>query len=301
VTTLVIQMVVLVGSGILWSALRPGGIDAEVTRRAVTGLVFHVLLPALVLVVMWRAPVGSHTALIALCGAAGVLVALAAAHVVYRLLRPLPPATGALLLASSFGNVTYLGLPVLEAALGPEARPVAIVYDLFACTPLLLTVGVAIARVHGPRVTPVNGPGALLRTPPLWAAAIAVVLNATGVPLPPIVERLLEGIGAAVVPLMLISVGLALQWRAGYGRRLVLLGPAAAIQVLLMPLVVGALAGAVGLEGTVHRAVVLEAAMPTMLLGLVLCDEYGLDTPLYAEAITLSTVLSMTVLPLWMA
>jgi hypothetical protein len=44
---------------------------------------------------------------------------------------------------------------------------------------------------------------------------------------------------------------------------------------------------------------VIEAAMPSMVLGLVFCDRYGLDTALYAAAVTLTTLLSLLTLPLW--
>jgi len=44
---------------------------------------------------------------------------------------------------------------------------------------------------------------------------------------------------------------------------------------------------------------VLEAAMPSMVLGLVLCDRFRLDTTLYALAVTVTTLLSLLSLPLW--
>ena len=46
-------------------------------------------------------------------------------------------------------------------------------------------------------------------------------------------------------------------------------------------------------------ALVLEAAMPSMLLGLVFCERFKLDTAFYAAAVTLSTVLSIITLPYW--
>jgi hypothetical protein len=59
------------------------------------------------------------------------------------------------------------------------------------------------------------------------------------------------------------------------------------------------LASVLGLHGELRTAVVLEAAMPCMVLGVVLCDRYGLDTSLYATTVTLSTALSFFTLPLW--
>jgi predicted permease len=75
--------------------------------------------------------------------------------------------------------------------------------------------------------------------------------------------------------------------------------PVLLIQLVFMPLLVWGLALASGLDGRLLPPVVLEAAMPSMVLGMVICDRYGLDTPFYATAVTLSTALSMFTLPLW--
>jgi predicted permease len=39
--------------------------------------------------------------------------------------------------------------------------------------------------------------------------------------------------------------------------------------------------------------------MPSMVLGIVFCDRYGLDTALYAAAVTVTTALSLITLPFW--
>ncbi len=75
--------------------------------------------------------------------------------------------------------------------------------------------------------------------------------------------------------------------------------PVVIIQLLLTPLLVWGAGGLTGLEGELRTAVVLEAAMPSMVLGIVLCDRYRLDSSLYAMAVTLSTALSVFTLPMW--
>ena len=87
-----------------------------------------------------------------------------------------------------------------------------------------------------------------------------------------------------VVPLMLLAVGMALregfaQWRDA-GRVL----PVPVIQLLLMPLLVWGVATLLGLDGHALTGTVLEAAMPTMALGVVFCDRYGLNAGQFATA-----------------
>jgi len=294
-----LQMAALIACGVAWRFIKPPGMDADTARRVITGLVYTLLLPALVLAVLWQTALGLDTVKIALAAAGGVLAALLATWLLFR--RSSVPKTivGALLLAAAFPNVTYLGLPVLEKTFGPWARSIAIQYDLFACTPLLLTVGIMIARFHGSSGERDSPLVALLKVPPLWAAAAGVILNLSDVPLPGGLEGLLQTLGNGVVPLMLIALGMALTWETRQLRRLPLVAAVLIIQLFMMPLVAWGLATLLELHGVLRTAVVLEAAMPSMVLGVVICDRYGLDTGLYATAVTASTALSLFTLPLW--
>lgn len=296
------QMGVLIGAGVVLRVLRPGGRDPELLRRGLTDIVYYLLLPALVLDALWRTDLGWDSARIAWLAAAGVLAALWVAGMGCRLCRVPAPTRGALMLAAAFPNVTYLGLPVLEATFGPWARGIAIQYDLFACTPLLLTLGIVMASKLGTSAETGIPNGVLrplLQVPALWAALLAIILNLGGVASPEIVASLLRLLGNAVAPLMLIALGLGLRWMGSDPRQLLRVVPVLVIQLLLMPLLVWGLALASGLDTRLLSPVVLEAAMPSMVLGMVICDRYGLDTPFYATAVTLSTALSLFSLPLW--
>ncbi len=296
-----IQMAALIACGVAWRFLMPRDMDIAVARRVLTGLVYNLLLPALVLIVLWKAPLGWDALRIALVAALAVLAALALTWWGYRRFGTPKAMAGALILAAAFPNATYLGLPVLEKTFGPWARSVAIQYDLFACTPLLLTVGIMVARLHGSADEADRPFLALVKVPPLWAALTAVILNLGGVAFPSGLEAFLQTLANGVVPLMLIALGMALTLDLQQFRRLPVLAPALAVQLLLMPLIAWAAGYVIGLEGDRLTATVLEAAMPCMVLGVVLCDRYGLDTGLYATTVTLSTALSLLTLPLWYA
>lgn len=292
------QAGILILCGVLWRFFSPQGLDADTLRNSLTTLVYVLLLPALVLVVLWRAPLSFDALHVALLAMLGIAVGMSSAWLWFRRKPPAATALGALLLAAAFPNATYMGLPVLEAALGPWARAVAIQYDLFACTPLLLSLGVMLAQHYGEgrRAHPLHN---LLRVPPLWAAIFGVALNLGGVPLPSLPAGVMDMLAGGVVPLMLFSLGLGLRWGSGWGKHLSLVMPVVIIQLLLTPLLVWGAGGLTGLEGELRTAVVLEAAMPSMVLGIVLCDRYRLDSSLYAMAVTLSTALSVFTLPVW--
>lgn len=293
------QAGLLILCGVLWRAWSPLGLDGDTLRNSLTSLVYVLLLPALVLVVLWRAPLSLDAVRVAVLAASGVLFGLAAIWLWFRFRPPGNAAMGTVLLAAAFPNATYLGLPVLEASLGSWSRSIAIQYDLFACTPLLLSLGVFLAQRYGGVAASMHPLQNLLRVPPLWAALAGVGLNLLGVPLPDLLAGTLDMLAVGVIPLMLFSLGLALRWGDGWMNKWPLLLPVVLIQLLLTPLLIWAMAQGTALEGQVLTAVVLEAAMPSMVLGIVLCDRYRLDSGLYAMAVSLTTVLSMFTLPLW--
>ncbi len=299
-------MGLIIAVGVLWRIVL-GYEHAERMRSLLAQGVYQVFLPALVLHVLWNTPVDFNTLRIPLVAALSVLVSLLVAFFIYGngwvvakcTGRNDRKAIGALLLASAFGNFTYLGLPVLTQAFGEWAQFIAINFDLLASTPLLFTVGIIIARFYGVRSGghPFVG---LLRVPAIWAALVALALSAMHVAMPVWLEQAAQLLGAAVIPLMLLAVGMALRWQAGWLQRAPLLLPVLVIQLLLMPLIAWTASLGVAMPEQMLAPVVIEGAMPCMVLGLVICDRFKLDASLYAEAVTVSTLLSFATLPLWL-
>ena len=292
-------MAMLILAGVVWRRVL-GAERAQAMRIRLAAAVYEVFLPALVFHVMWKTTVDLNLLRIPFVAAASVSLSLLAALWIYGDGRRFGgrKAAGAMLLASGFGNFTYLGLPVLTRTFGPWAQSVAIPFDLFASTPLLFTVGILLARRYGS-----GGPyslSELTRVPALWAALSGLGLNILAVPMAGWMQEGLRVAGAAVVPLMLLSVGMALSWPRGSLKRLPLLVPMLLIQLGLMPLIAWGACILVGMPEKIRAASVIEAAMPCMVLGLVLCDRFRLDSVLYAQAVTSSTILSLLTLPLWL-
>ncbi len=296
-----ILMFALIAVGAGWARLAPGRQPVASLRSALTELVFYLLLPALVLRVMWQARLGLESIAISAAAVSGILGAMLVSWWLCRRCRLPDPVSGATILAAAFANVTYLGLPVLVATLGDWAAGVAIQYDLFASTPLLFTLGFLLAAHYGHAEETIHPLQRLVRIPALWAALLAVLLNLTAVPLPAGLAQGLHMLGDAVIPLMLLALGMSLQWRSLQARYLQPLAVVVFVQLLLMPVIVLLTSGLLQMDKPLQTAVVLEAAMPSMVIGLVLCEHYRLATGLYAAAVTVTTLLSMLSLPLWFA
>lgn len=295
----ILQMTGLLACGVIWRLVEPAGLEYSQTRKVLTSLVYYLLLPALVLSVLWQTKLGDNSLLIALAAASGVIAGLLLALFTCRACKTHPAQTGAIILAVAFPNVTYMGLPVMEATFGTWARSVAIQYDLFACTPLLFTVGILLASRLGNGDSKRSPIAELLSIPALWAAALAILLNVLAIPMPTLVKGWLQLLERGVVPLMLFSIGLSLDWQQIRLRLLPRLLPLIALRLFIVPLLVLLVVGLLGFTGEWRASIVMEAAMPSMVLGIVICDRFNLDVGLYASAVTVTTLLSLLTLPLW--
>jgi predicted permease len=294
-------MTMLMVCGACWGIFSPNRLSAQQTRLVLTSVVYYFFLPALVLDVLWQADIGRQSFQYSLLGCSSILLGILLSWLLAKLFRFGPAQTGAVILASAFPNVTYLGLPVLEQAYGNWTRSVVIQLDLFATAPLVFTIGILLARHYG------EDPGdekpkswlGFLNTPPFWAAFLAVALNLNEIAAPLWLSGLLQKCSAAVAPLMIFSLGMALSWRAVRFRNLPYIVPVALIKLVLMPWGAMYLAGFMTMAAQNKAAAVLDLAMPCMILGIVYCDRYQLDSSLYATAVSITTVLSIVSLPFW--
>lgn len=295
-----IQMALIAAGGMVWRALKPLGLSAEETRKVLTSVVYYFLLPMMVLEVLWQADIGMQSLQITLLVIPTILFGMLCLWLLGSMLKFEHRCLGAVLLAAAFPNVTYLGLPVLEQTFGSWARSVVIQVDLFATSPLLFTLGIGVVRYYGHDTDEGKQPiWTFLNAPPFWAAGCAVCLNLNGLIAPVWLMATLKLLSAAVVPLMLFSLGLALSWQTIKLKNIPYIVPVILIKMILMPLFAIVLAGQLPLANSYKATVVLDLAMPSMVLGIVLCDRYRLDSSLYAMAVTVTTALSLITLPFW--
>jgi predicted permease len=273
-------------------------------RHSLSVAVFNFFIPALAFGLMASAPVDRNLISIPLTGVFVVLASIAAGFAAYRLLpwfRDIPrPAVGVMIISAAFGNVMYLGLPVITEMLGAQFGYVAVLYDLLASTPILLTIGVFIAARYGSGKA-VSVGASLKRVfllPPLWGVAAGFAVRLTGVATPQPVLDAVGLMGKAVVPIMIFTVGLALDFHDV--KRLAIAVPALVIKLVLAPALAWWIGSRLGMSADALKATTIEGAMPVMVLSLVIADEFDLDVPLAAACITVSTVALFFTMPVMM-
>lgn len=293
------QMFFLIACGVLWRYYAPQHIPISSHRRALTDLVFYILLPAMVLNVIWQSELDSSSVQISFLATFGLITGITLMWLVSRVLKTTKTQTGALLLAATFPNATYLGLPVLDQVLGPWSNSTVLQYDMFSCTPILLSLGIVLAKYYGRRRVELHLLIELLKVPPLLAVILAIALNFSGIEQHATIHYGLSILADGVVPLMLIALGMSIRWDTLKLKFLPILLPVVLISLFIVPASVYVMGNLIGLADQKAMATVLIAAMPTMVFGIVICERYQLDSELYAAAVTLTTLCSLISLPVW--
>ena len=140
----------------------------------------------------------------------------------------------------------------------------------------------------------------LLRNPLILSTLAGLLANAAGLKFPDAVSTTLQRIGLAALPLGLMATGAGLR----IGALKTSPGLAAALMVVrhaLLPALAIGLTAALALPSEQRLIVVLFAALPTASSAYVLAARMGGDGGYVAGLVTLSTLLGMISVPLWLA
>jgi predicted permease len=301
--------------------LRRAGLVGDRGAKAVNRYIINIALPATAFVGLRAVALDASVAVP--ISMAWLLFALGAAVfiLVGRRLGWPRRTLGAVVLSASLANTSFLGFPLLNALLGPEAIPIGVIADQFGSFLVLATVASVFAawcavrdgeREAGADAPTGRNPAAgmaltigrrLLTYPPLYAVLVALLSR--GHSLPQFFERGTAALAATMAPLSLASVGLNLAPRRGGFRRAavpVALGLAFKLVIAPAALTLFYLAAAAVLgrqAGCVTHVTLLEAAMAPMIMGAVLAIESGQDRDVITGMLLLGIPLSLVTVPMW--
>ncbi len=288
-------------AGAAFRRIRPAAIDPDAVRSAINACVLNLFLPALCIKTLYLADINAETLLVPATAVITTLLSLALATGIYasvgRAFRIAPEEEGVLLLGAAFGNVTYLGLPVLTGLFGDSSARYALYYDLLATTPLLWLVGAALAARYGggKGLSVRESLGTIASLPPVWGIFIGMALHATGFALPVFVLKALDALGSVVVPVMIFSIGLALTVpKVNHAYAVI---PALVLKLAIGPAIALVTGHLLGLRGVALASSGIEGGMPTMVLSLLVAARFRLDISLAAFLIVVSTIISFFSLP----
>ena len=258
-------------------------------------LVYFLLFPVLLFTSILKSPLKPAQALdLGMAGAGMLAVGIAVALAIGRW-----PGVDRRLHASgaqvAYRFNSYIALALAERLYGAQG---------LAWMALLMSLSIPICNVAA--VWPLARHGGhsygreIVRNPLIISTVLGLAGNAFGLVLPEPVTTTLQRIGLAALPLGLMAVGAGLTLgglKAAPGLATSLLS----IRHALLPAVAIVLALLLNLPPEQRSIVVLFGAMPTAASAYVLAARMGGDGSFVAGLVTVSTVLGMVSIPLWLA
>jgi len=137
----------------------------------------------------------------------------------------------------------------------------------------------------------------IFTNPLLLGGMAGIPLVFTGTRLPVFLDRTLDSLGSAAVPIALLCIGGSLA-HAKVGDRLRGVLTAALLKVLFFPLLVYFLSPLFGIAGDNLKIVLILAACPTASVSFVMVRQMGGDESLAGRSIVVSTIFAAASLPL---
>jgi predicted permease len=265
-----------------WGLGRWGQIDG----KTIATIALYVAIPALLFdSLAQRAPGPAAFGRVAL---AASVVCLGLGSIAYLIARVFNRPHRGLVLTSSFMNAGNFGLPFALLAWGRDALTHAVTFYVTMAV-LQSTIGIWVASGRA------GGWKEALRLPLVYAAVAGLAVGWGGMEPPLFVSRAIELLGQIAIPLMLISLGMALR-----GIRPAAVGAATFAALLRIGggfVLAYAACEVIGLDGSMRNVALLSGSMPAAVMNAVLAERYDADRAQVATTVLISTLLAVATVP----
>jgi predicted permease len=277
-------VLVIVGVGVVWGRSGTSYDVAFATRIAM-----NIGGPALVFITLVKIDLTSiHIGgLIGATMLAYALLAVAVASALWLARLPMRVFLGPLV----FGNTGNLGLPLAFFAFGEQGLAVAVL--IFAVS-IVLTMSFGLWAASGNL-----SPSVIISQPFVYAAIFGLVAAYMGAETPIWIERTLSLAGHLLIPMMLITLGVAVSRLKAHDLPLAL--TLAAGKFFLAGLAALAAAEFFGVSGLARSVLLLQIMTPVSVTTYLFAAQYDSAPKEVATLVLTSTVLSMAAFPALLA
>lgn len=193
-------------------------------------------------------------------------------------------------------NTAFMGYPVNLGVYGHPGFLRAIFCDLATTCMFLLLSFVLVLKFGG---TVKRAFREILLFPPLWAVVLGISFNLLNIPIGPVLDKTVNYLADGAIPLIMISLGLSIEL-GGLARSKAMVIFTSIVKLGVFPLIALIVVSLLGLTGLQHDVGIIEAAMPSGMLSLLLAITYKLDYELTSDCILINTVISLITLPIIM-
>ena len=287
------MVIIMVTIALGFLANKKGFFNEEINRK-MTKVVLNITLPALIL--------GSVLTGDALPPIETTLSVLKVAVIFYglegiltlflpRLLGGTSKQKGVWRHALMFPNMAFIGYPVIESLFGTRA----LFYGTLLCLPYnILNYSLGPVMLGGDSRFKIKD----MMTPTMIASIVSLFFALTGIRLPALIGDTCSFVGSITSPFSLLILGSVLAGMRAkdvFGNKK--LWGFSVLRLLILPALLLVILRQMTLDSVVLGVAVIEMAMPVAVNGVMLCMEYDGDVDMMAQAIFLTTVVSMVTIP----
>ncbi len=302
-----ISILVLVVLILLVVFLRHKGLLKQENGTIFSTLVMQITLPALIFTALAHSTMEWHYLLLFLIMFGVEIVLLLISWGIGRILKLQRAQMGSFLLASTFGSSALLGYALI-AELFPGNTAVlaeaAFVSELGVGL-TFFTIGVMVAIYYGnsdqEEITLLEGALPFFRTPIFFSIVLGILwsvflLPTKGMVVTPLFD-VIRLISQANTFLVALTVGVLLEF-SSLRDIIVIIVITIILKLILSPLLISMPAGFIDLEMWQRQVLILEAAMPSAMLSVVVANRYGCDSRLAAKLVFVTLFVSIVTAPI---
>ncbi len=270
------------------------GPTLKLDARTLSRTAYFIFVPALIFQIISRAEL--HAAL-----AVRMLVYIVLVHIVCglaafgtaRMLKCSVELTAAYVVIAVSGNVGNFGLPLIKFRFGEPALAQGTIYFLGVMV-ISMTISV-IAASWARDGSSVKAIVSIFKTPALLAVVPALIVNIADLKVPLMLSRITELAGAAMVPLLLVTLGvrLAQEGKPVINAHLLTVSALRLVVAPCIALLIGVLLGISGLE---RATGILQSGMPVAIVASIITLEYQLMPEFVATSVLFTSLTGMVTL-----
>ena len=272
--------------------LKQKSVLKEGDRETLSKIVLYIALPSMIFVNLRKADISQDMLFLPILGIITSFTLLIIAYIYCRACNYSKKTAWTIMIAASIMNTGFIGFPVSLGVFGNEGFLNALFFDLSTST-MIVVYGVILAKEFGGDKREVIKN--TITFIPLWAMIFALIFNVFNIPLPYVLENILTYFGQATIPLIMLAIGLSLDYKniKTYLSDSIVVS---LFKLVLSPLIIFILLLFLNIKGMAFNIAILEAGMSTAGNALVLAVQYDLDKDLMSSLIFTTVVLSILTL-----
>ena len=229
----------------------------KINTQPLIDVIVYIAGPCLIFASVSRSDINLTDFLTIALGAAGITLILTL--LVFIILKLTKSNKVGLYLPMTIGNTGYLGYPIALFAFGAAGLSRAVVFDMIGSL-FLFSFGIYIINKK-------NGIKEMLKIPLIYSVIIGLIFGLLKIPVPELIFKPIEIVGAVTIPLALLILGYSLtKIKITHAKTAFL---ASSFKIVIEFLIAFLIINIFSITGLAKNIILLQAAMPSAVLSMI--------------------------------